>query len=104
MALADGYGALVAAAVIFGVGFGGRVPLLIAIRGDYFGREKFATIFGLSTIQMGIIQIFGPIVAGFMYDSLGSYTMAFLILFGVNMLAAMMILLVRPPRQIARTL
>ena len=104
MALADGYGALVAAAVIFGVGFGGRVPLLIAIRGDYFGREKFATIFGLSTIPMGIIQIFGPIGAGFMYDRLGSYTMAFLILFGVNMLAAMMILLVRPPRQIARTL
>tara|TARA_Y100000590_G_scaffold102690_2_gene116715 strand:+ start:1622 stop:2788 length:1167 start_codon:yes stop_codon:yes gene_type:complete len=104
MALADGYGALVAAAVIFGVGFGGRVPLLIAIRGDYFGREKFATIFGLSTIPMGIIQIFGPIGAGFMYDRLGSYTMAFLILFGVNMLAAMMILLVRPPREIARTL
>ena len=104
MALADGYGALVAAAVIFGVGFGGRVPLLIAIRGDYFGREKFATIFGLSTIPMGIIQIFGPIGAGFMYDRLGSYTMAFLILFGVNMLAATMILLVRPPRQITRTL
>ena len=101
MALVNGYPALVAAAVIFGIGFGGRVPLLIAIRGDYFGREKFATIFGLSTIPMGIIQIFGPIGAGFMYDRLGSYTMAFLILFGVNIFAAFMILIVRPPRQVA---
>ncbi len=99
MALVEGYPALLAAAVVFGVGFGGRVPLLIAIRGDYFGREKFATIFGLSTIPMGIVQIIGPIGAGFMYDRLGSYTMAFLILFGVNIFAAIMILAVRPPTQ-----
>jgi len=99
MALVDGYPALLAAAVIFGVGFGGRVPLLIAIRGDYFGRGKFATIFGLSTIPMGVVQVVGPIGAGFMYDRLGSYTLAFLILFGVNMFAATMILVIRPPKQ-----
>ena len=49
---------------------------------------------------MGIVQIFGPIGAGFMYDRLGSYTLAFLILFGFNMLAATLILLIRPPKQI----
>jgi MFS family permease len=101
MALVDGYPALIATAVIFGIGFGGRVPLLIAIRGDYFGRGKFATIFGLSTIPMGIVQIVGPIGAGFMYDRLGSYTLAFLILFGVNIFAATMILLIRPPKQVS---
>ena len=26
-------------AVLFGIGFGGRIPLLTAIRGDYFGRK-----------------------------------------------------------------
>ncbi len=33
-------------AVLYGIGFGGRIPLLTAIRGDYFGRKAFATIMG----------------------------------------------------------
>ena len=31
-------------AVVFGAGFGGRVPLSTVIRGDYFGRAAFGKI------------------------------------------------------------
>ena len=37
-------------AILFGMGFGGRNPLTVAIRGDYFGRATFAKILGLSTV------------------------------------------------------
>ena len=33
-------------AVLYGIGLGARVPLLTAIRGDFFGRRNFATILG----------------------------------------------------------
>ena len=60
-------------AVVFGIGFGGRVPLLVAIRGDYFGRKAFATIFGLSTIPMSLITLSGPVSVGYVFDLTGSY-------------------------------
>mgnify|MGYP003299109523 CR=1 FL=1 len=31
-------------AVLYGTAFGGRIPLMTAIRGDYFGRKAFASI------------------------------------------------------------
>ena len=45
-------------AVLFGVGIGGRVPLAVAIRGEYFGRASFGKILGLSTVPMNLLPVF----------------------------------------------
>ncbi|MFH1560010.1 MAG: MFS transporter [Chloroflexota bacterium] len=89
-------------AILFGIGFGGRVPLLIAIRGDYFGRKNFATILGVSQLPMNIIGMGGPIVVGYLFDTLGSYFLPFLGLAVVNFLAATLILLARKPASPSR--
>ena len=47
------------AAVILGIGFGGRTPLTSAIRGTYFGRRAFASITGLSMMPMNVL-LMGP--------------------------------------------
>ena len=84
-------------AVLYGIGFGGRVPLLTAIRGEYFGRRNFATLLGVSQVPMNLSTVAGPLGAGYLYDRLGSYTAAFLGLAVVNIIGAGMILLAKDP-------
>lgn len=65
-------------AVMYGLGFGARIPLGTAIRGDFFGRRSFATIMGMSTIPMAGLTILGPTVTGWIYDTHQSYFWAFM--------------------------
>ena len=75
-------------AVIFGIGHGGRVPLLVTIRGDYFGRKNFATIFGVSQLPMNLVMMSTPVIAGYLFDTLGSYSVPFIGLAAMNFLGA----------------
>ena len=70
-------------AVLLGIGFGGRVPLIIAIRGTYFGRRSFASITGISQIPMNLFQLAAPLFAGIVFDITGSYTMPFATIAGI---------------------
>lgn len=84
-------------AVLYGIGLGARVPLLTAIRGDYFGRRHFATILGVSQMPMNLFMVGAPILAGYLFDIFGSYTIAFVGLAAINFLGALTILLARRP-------
>ena len=84
-------------AVLYGIGLGARVPLLTAIRGDFFGRRNFATIMGVSQVPMNFAMVGAPIAAGYLFDTLGNYTIPFLALAMFNFLGAGMILISRKP-------
>ena len=84
-------------AVLYGAGFGGRIPLLTSIRGEYFGRKNFATIFGVSQVPMNIATMFAPIMAGILFDSLGNYFIPFLGLAILNFIGAIAILSASKP-------
>ena len=84
-------------AVVYGVGFGARIPLGTAIRGEYFGRKAFGTIMGLSAVPMAVFMMAGPIFAGWMFDARGSYFIAFIILAGVASLGGFLLLIVKKP-------
>ena len=85
-------------AVLYGIGFGGRIPLLTAIRGDYFGRKAFATIMGLSQFPNNIAMIGAPLFAGYMFDIRGSYFIPFTTFAALNFVGAVLMLFVRRPR------
>jgi MFS family permease len=85
-------------AVLYGIGFGGRIPLLTAIRGDYFGRKAFATIMGLSQFPNNIAMIGAPLFAGYMFDVRGSYFIPFSTFAALNLVGAVLMLFVRRPR------
>ncbi len=85
-------------AVLYGIGFGGRIPLLTAIRGDYFGRKAFATIMGLSQFPNNIAMIGAPLFAGYMFDVRGSYFIPFTTFAALNFVGAVLMLFVRRPR------
>ena len=84
-------------AVLYGVGYGARAPLLIALRGDYFGPKNFGAILGLSQPVMMIGSFLGPVVAGYAYDVQGSYQMVFTIIAVVNLVGAGFVLLIKKP-------
>ena len=51
-------------AIIHGLAWGGRGPLMGAIRADYFGRRSLGTIMGLSAVIVTLGIMSGPVFAG----------------------------------------
>ena len=84
--------------ILFGAGMGGRSPLTIAIRADYFGTLSFGKILGLSSVPMNLLLLVASPFAGWMYDRYGTYALAFLILAALNFLGALLFLAASPPR------
>ena len=63
---------------LFGIGFGGTIPLNPAIRTDYFGRQALGKIMGFGATIGMISSAIGPIFAGHIFDTTGSYRYAFM--------------------------
>ena len=71
---------VIAFAVLHGMAWGIRGPLMQAMRADYFGRSSFGVIMGLSALIIMIGQIGGPLIAGALADQTGSYDLGFTLL------------------------
>ena len=84
-------------AVLYGIGFGGRMPGSTAIRGDYFGQRAFATITGISQAPMYIVMLAAPLFAGAMFDIRGSYFLPITILGSLGFLSGVCFLLAKKP-------
>ena len=84
--------------VLFGIGFGGRNPLTVAIRGEYFGRASFGKILGLSTVPMNVLLLISSPLAGYLRDVQGDYTDAFLILAFLNVVGGVLFLFSKRPK------
>jgi len=64
---------------IFGFGYGGFVPLLPATVGDWFGMKFHGSIFGMLSLAVAIGGAAGPLLAGYVFDSFGSYDIAIIV-------------------------
>ena len=84
-------------AVLFGAGFGGRNPLTVAIRGEYFGRSSFGKILGLSTVPMNILLLISSPLAGYIRDVQGDYKNAFILLALLNLVGGFLFLFAKRP-------
>lgn len=84
-------------AFLFGAAFGGRMPLLTSIRGEYFGRRSFASITGLSQLPSNLLMLGAPIFAAYFNDTRGSYFIPFISIAAFNYLGAIFALLAKKP-------
>jgi len=75
----------------------GIVPLILAIRADYFGRKSFATITVVMGFFSGIISVGFPSFGGWILDITGSYQAFFLLSMLVGFIAAALFFFARPP-------
>ncbi len=87
-------------AVLFGISFGGRVPLTTAIRGDYFGRKASATIMGMSQFASNLAMMGAPLFAGYWFVSRGSYFFPFMSFAALSLAGAVLMLFVRKPKAV----
>jgi MFS family permease len=98
MLLAFGGSAGVApAAVIHGLSWGARGPLMMAIRADYYGRRNYGTIMGYSMVIVMLGPVIGPVIGGVLSDQFGGYTEAFTIIGVATGLASISFLMARKP-------
>ena len=83
--------------VLYGVGYGGTIPVSISLRASYFGRKAYATITGYTTFFTALTNIVYPIFAGWSYDVTGSYGGAFTIIAFAQALAIVFMFLATKP-------
>ncbi len=97
LAIADNYAMAALFAVLWGIGFGGRTPILHAMRGDYFGRKHFGTILGMSAFPMALGMTISPLVVGWIHDIQDTYEQVLFVLAGAAVAASITILLATKP-------
>lgn len=97
LAIAPNYWMALLFAVLWGIGFGGRTPMLHAMRGDYFGRKHFGTILGMSAFPMAMGMTASPWVVGWVFDQQETYKTMLFGLAGAAVLASMTVLLATRP-------
>src|SRR5262249_12241068 len=96
---AHGETSLFAVALVFGVAYGGAMPLYALVAREFFGERVIGTAFGgiflVSAIGMGL----GAYVGGWLFDRLGSYGGLHLASTGVGTAAIARPLALPPPRR-----
>ena len=89
---------VIAFAVLHGLAWGTRGPLMVAMRADYFGASSFGTIMGFSSLIVMFGMSGGPILAGYLADLYGSYEFGFTLLAGAAFLGSFCFMAAtRPP-------
>jgi len=96
--LATTAGSLWALSLVFGLAYGGVMPLYAVITREYFGEAVMGTAYGwvffISCIGMGL----GSFAGGVIHDALGTYRGLFAGSFAVAAMGVVLGLTLRPPR------
>lgn len=85
-------------AVLYGIGWGMRTPVVNAMQGEYFGRKSQGIIRGwLQSVSLPF-TIAAPVVAGYIADLQGNYKWTFIIMSFVTLAGAAIIFLATAPK------
>ena len=69
-------GEFYALAVIFGMAYGGVMPLYAVLAREYFGQRIMGTVFGAATMLSSLGMAFGPLAGGWVFDTFATYCLA----------------------------
>jgi len=83
---------------LIGVGMGGLTPIIPGLLADYFGGSHFGAIYGASGMVNTLGMMIGPVYGGWIFDTTGSYSLAFLSGIIITSLAVILIYLAPKPR------
>ena len=93
-----------AAAVMFGISYGGVMPLYALVTREYFGEKVMGSAYGavflISTLGMGL----GSWAGGYIHDAFGTYAWLFISSAAIGLMAMVLALTFRAPRLPAVTL
>jgi MFS family permease len=83
--------------ILFGFGNGAVTPVRLSMGGRFFGRKAFASILGIGMFINAPLGFFSPIYAGWIFDTTGSYSVAFLTFAALLIFSSLVLLFIRPP-------
>lgn len=85
-------------AVVFGIGQGMTVTTPLVMIANYFGSASYSAIYSTRLLVIRIANVIAPLFAAWVYDTLGSYLLAFYI--AIVLLAIMMVIIIfaTPPK------
>jgi MFS family permease len=89
--------------ILFGLGYGGPIPVMPAILREYFGRSQLGTLIGF---VMGIAMVGGiisPPLTGWIFDTFGSYQFAWFMCAGFAIIGAVSMISIPPVRNVIET-
>jgi len=87
-------------AIVMGLGIGGWLPTLSMLISTNFGLVSYGAIFGMITLAQSIGAAAGSLMAGYMYDSMGTYHWAFIIFLALYVVAIPTALAIRRPKSL----
>jgi len=85
--------------VIYGSAYGAFSPLRASVMTDHFGRRAYGAITAVQGIPVAGCAGLGPLAAGWLYDGLRHYEVAFWLCVAVFLLAAIGIALAPRPKE-----
>jgi MFS family permease len=77
-----------AVAIVFGMAYGGVMPLYAVIAREYFPMRIMGTVFGAATMVSSLGMALGPAAGGWIFDSTGGYGWLYLGSLGMGIAAA----------------
>jgi len=83
-------------AIIFGFSYGGFVSLESLLVAELFGMSSHGIILGCVVIAATIGGAVGPVMAGHIFDTVGSYQLAFLVCAALAVIATILAWFLRP--------
>ena len=86
--------------VVMGLAAGGWLPTMSMLVSTNFGLAAYGAIFGAMFLAESTGEATGPLVAGYMYDIMGNYQQAFIVLLVSNAIAVTAALAVRRPKSL----
>ena len=89
-------GEFYALAVVFGIAYGGVMPLYAILARDYFGAHIMGTTFGAISMAASLGMAFGPWAGGYVFDAYASYSLLYIGSFAVGLAAVAVALTFKP--------
>jgi MFS family permease len=77
--------------LLYGAAFGALSPLRAQVMADHFGKRAYGTVTGIQGIPLALCQAAGPLIAGWLYDGLHRYDLAFWLCVGSFVVAALLL-------------
>ena len=94
-------GEFYAVAILFGMAYGGVMPLYAVIAREYFPMRIMGTVFGAAAMISSLGMALGPAVGGWIFDTFNGYGFLYIASFGMG-LAAVATALAFPPLPVRR--
>lgn len=85
-------GEFYAVAILFGMAYGGVMPLYAVIAREYFPMRIMGTVFGGAAMISSLGMALGPALGGWLFDTYGGYGLLYIGSFGVGIAAVAMAL------------